>query len=110
AHAAPGGPLASDGGQRCWRTVDPPRRQASAARKPKVLQAMTEISPATHLASLIVFVLLVATAAPRIRRWWRRGCDRCRIEDMGGTRWSPVAHTCFPWRNPYMSRKGQLWL
>lgn len=80
-------------------------------------------------AGLIAFTIIaVAIAnAKRIRHWWRKGCDRCRLEDIGhelnpepkepsrvvrpllGAAWSHTPHTCFPWRNPYKDRNGDIW-
>lgn len=52
---------------------------------------------------------VAAVVARPVRRWWRKGCDRCRLEDIGHTVWSHTPHTCFPWRNPYKDRKGRIW-
>lgn len=63
------------------------------------------------LAGLLFAAGLVAAFAfyPRVRRWWRKGCDSCRITEMGGNPSSAVAHTCFPWKNPYRDRHGHVW-
>lgn len=63
-------------------------------------------------AGILFSALMVAAAAMAapIRRWWRKGCDACRLEDIGGgPPMSNVMHSCFPWRSPYRSRDGQVY-
>jgi hypothetical protein len=58
----------------------------------------------------IIFTSLLAAAyfvGPSVRRWWRKGCDGCRVEDLG-SQWTHTAHTCFPWRNPYRDKNGNI--
>lgn len=72
---------------------------------------MTDIPPIVHLTLGILFVVVVVKGRKKIRAWWRRGCDRCRLEDTWQKDgWTHIAHTCFPWRNPYRDRKGRLWV
>lgn len=54
-------------------------------------------------------VIVAGLLARPIRRWWRKGCDRCRLEDIGGVGWAATPHTCFPWRNPYKDSEGNIW-
>lgn len=48
-------------------------------------------------------------SAPHIRRWWRKGCDACRLEDIGGASWVSTAHTCFRSHSVYRDKGGQVW-
>jgi hypothetical protein len=64
--------------------------------------------PYVGLAFFTALVVAFANAS-RIRHWWRKGCDRCRLEDIGGASWTHTAHTCFSWRNPYRDKHGQVW-
>jgi hypothetical protein len=67
------------------------------------------VSPQAQLAAFILVVIAAPIVGPRVLRWWRKGCDACRMRNIGTpTPAANVTHTCFPWRNPYKDRKGNI--
>lgn len=61
----------------------------------------------------LAFFILVGIAMSRAKEiayWWRKGCDACRLHNIGGATWTATPHTCFWHRNKlYKDRNGQVW-
>ena len=60
----------------------------------------------------VAFFALLALAlfnAEHIRRWWRKSCDGCRIEDLSEGSWSSTPHTCSRRHSVYRDPSGDVW-